>query len=109
MIPDAQEFNPSSTQQLAQLLFAPYNKKGKEPSEEQKASEDYEWDFPESRTFRVENKSGYIKPGDSGSLKHRDMTISGLGLIPDSFTASGMAQADAPVIKKLAGKDPSKG
>ena len=37
------------------------------------------------------------------------MTISGMGLKPISFTASGMAQADAPVIRKLAGKDPSKG
>ena len=32
---NAQEFNASSTQQLSQLLFAPYNKKGKIPTEEQ--------------------------------------------------------------------------
>lgn len=37
------------------------------------------------------------------------MTIKGLGLTPESFTASGMAQVDAVVIKQLAGKDPSKG
>lgn len=37
------------------------------------------------------------------------MTISGLGLTPTDFTAGGMAQVDAIVIKKLAGNDPSKG
>jgi len=35
------------------------------------------------------------------------MIITGMGLEPISFTASGMPQADTPVIKKLAGKSPS--
>ena len=37
------------------------------------------------------------------------MSIRGLGLEPTDFTAGGAAQVDAVVIKKLAGKDPSKG
>ena len=37
------------------------------------------------------------------------MTISGMGLDPVTFTASGAAQVDAIVIRKLAGKNPSKG
>ena len=37
------------------------------------------------------------------------MEIKGFGLTPVSFTAGGMPQCDTPVIKKLAGKQPSKG
>ena len=37
------------------------------------------------------------------------MIITGLGLTPVNFTAGGMAQVDAIVVRKLAGKDPSKG
>lgn len=103
------EFNASSTQQLCQLLFAPYNKKGKKPTEEELASEGYEWDYPRERAFRVENESGFIKEGNSKPLKFRDMIITGMGLAPLSFTAGGMAQVDAIVVRKLAGKDPSKG
>jgi len=72
-------------------------------------SGDYEWFAPQSRTFRVENLSNHIKEGGKGPLKYRDMTISGLGLTPISFTAGGMPQSDTPVIKKLAGDNPSKG
>lgn len=93
--------------QLTQLLFAPYNRKGKVPTKEQLDAGDYEWDFPKERTFRVDNESGYIKEGNTKPLKHRDMSIVGMGIRPESFTAGGMAQADAIVIKKLAGKDPS--
>jgi len=37
------------------------------------------------------------------------MIITGMGMEPLSFTASGMPQADTPAIKKLAGKSPSQG
>lgn len=49
-----------------------------------------------------------IKEGKTQALKYREMTISGLGIPPVDFTASGMPSADTPVIKKLAGK-PDKG
>ena len=57
----------------------------------------------------MENESGYVKEGGTKPLRFRDMTISGLGLTPVNFTAGGMAQGDAIVVRKLAGKDPSKG
>ena len=94
---------------MQQLLFAPFNKKGRKPSEEELASENYEWDFPQERAFRVENNTNFIREGSEKALKFRDMKIIGFGLEPLSFTASGMPQTDTPVIKKLAGKSPSQG
>lgn len=49
--PDASEFNPNSVQQMQQLLFAPFNKKGKLPTDEQLSDENYQWDFPVERCF----------------------------------------------------------
>jgi DNA polymerase I len=53
---DAKEFNPSSTQQMQHLLFAPYYKKGVDESntnyEELEAEGLF---FPRVRTFRSEN------------------------------------------------------
>jgi DNA polymerase-1 len=69
----------------------------------------YTWDFPAERLFRVENVTGYIKEGRTTPLKFRDMTIKGLGIAPISFTPSGLPQADTPVIKKMAGDNPTKG
>ena len=77
------------------------------PTKKELEAGDYEWDFPKEHTFRKEYKSSYIKEGNTKPLRHRDMTIVGMGLRPKSFTANGMAQADAIVIRKLAGKDPS--
>jgi hypothetical protein len=37
--PQAVEFNASSAMQMQQLLFAPFNKKGKVPTEEQLSRE----------------------------------------------------------------------
>jgi len=48
---DAQEFNPSSVQQLQQLLFAPFNKKKSDQTPEG------EFEFAQVREFRVENTS----------------------------------------------------
>jgi hypothetical protein len=68
-------------------LFAPYNSKGKD-----KASDpDKLWDYPDEKIFRAENKIDYIRPGSSKPLKYRDMTIRGLNLKPEAFTASGIA------------------
>lgn len=49
---DAQEFNPSSVQQLQQLLFAPFNKKKGSSSDQTSEGE-----FAQVREFRVENTS----------------------------------------------------
>lgn len=106
--PNADEFNPNSNQQLAQLLFGPCNKKGKLPPEGTDMAT-YEWDFPSERLFRVENTMGYIREGKTEPLKMRDMKIKGLGIPPVSFTTGGLPQADTPVIKTLAGKNPTKG
>lgn len=59
--------------------------------------------------FKVENISGYIKPGKSVPLRAKDMALEGLGLIPISYTDKGSPQADAIVIRALAGKDPVNG
>ena len=80
---------------MQQLIFAPFNKKGKQPSQEEldklaEQGQDYEYDYPQERKFRVENKSNYIKEGSRNPLKYRDMVIKGLGLQPISFTAAGM-------------------
>ena len=84
-----------------QLLFTPYNKKGRDKNEQgeevpklQEEQEDYQsfsWDYPQERTFRVENLSNFIKEGRKEPLKYRDMTIRGLGIPPTDFTASGLA------------------
>jgi DNA polymerase I len=63
----------------------------------------------EVEVFRVENHSGFIKPGNKAALRYRDMEIRGFGLEPITFTEKGMPQADANVIRKLAGKNPSEG
>ena len=63
----------------------------------------------EVETFRVENNSGFMRPGDKKPLKFRDMQIRGFGLKPISYTEKGSPQADAIVIRALAGKDPENG
>lgn len=57
----------------------------------------------------MENNNGFVKEGSERALKYRDMVLTGMGLEALSFTASGMPQADTPVIKRLAGKSPSQG
>ena len=85
---------------MVQLLFTPYNKKGKNKNEQgdevpnKELEEDYQnftWDYPQERTFRVENLSNFIKEGRKEPLKYRDMKIRGLGIPPTEFTASGLA------------------
>jgi hypothetical protein len=54
---------------MQQLLFAPFNKKGKLPSEEQLQDPEYQWDFPSDRSFVVENSANTIKEGQTRVLK----------------------------------------
>ncbi len=94
------EFNPSSTHQLQQLLFAPFvrkniEKKGRdlmrrmieeldnteenEGKEEKKVNKIHDAkDFPEERTFKVLNTLGSLKDGRKKPNKFCDMTIKGL-------------------------------
>lgn len=50
---DAHEFNASSSHQMQQLLFAPFNKKRKKPVLNDKGEIEYE--YPKDRYFKVEN------------------------------------------------------
>lgn len=92
---DAKEFNPSSTQQMQHLLFAPYYKEFVDQNnknyEELEAKGDY---VPRTRTFRTANLSGEIKDGKEVALKFRDMSISGFGIPPITYTPSGLPSAD---------------
>ena len=63
----------------------------------------------EYESFRVENKSGKINEGATKPLRYRDMVLKGFGLDPISYTEKGVPQADANVIRALAGKDPING
>jgi len=38
----------------------------------------------------VENTTNYVREGNERVLKYRDMIISGMGISPISYTASGM-------------------
>ena len=129
--PNIGEFNPSSTQQLQQLLFAPFDrkvvtdkKKIKESDEE--LIEDLDNDegakpvevkrvnkiadatkFGETRTFKVLNTLGFLKVGRTKPNKYTDMTIKGLGVPIVDYTDSGLPSVDIAVLKKLVG-DPEK-
>lgn len=85
----------------------PVNDDGVNPFEE--ISSEPQYFKQQVELFRVENLSGFIKEGGTKPLKYRDMAICGLGLDPVSWTEKGMPQADANVIRALAGKDPLNG
>ena len=80
MQPDCSEFNPNSVQQMQQLLFAPFNKKGKLPTSEQRQDPNYQWDFPPERSFVVENNANSIKEGQTRALKKNQMIVRGMGI-----------------------------
>ena len=76
---------------------------------------DYDWLYvapgrkgkeglPRSKEFEVENTEGMIEPGKRKALKHRKITITGLGIPPVSYTDKGLPQCNAATIKALAGK-----
>eukprot|EP00347_Sterkiella_histriomuscorum_P005807 403355195 len=103
---DAKEFNPASAHQIQQLLFAPFNKRGKKPTFDNDGEIMYE--YPKERLFKVENTAGFIKEGKKQALKQREMKITGLGIPALDYTQSSLPSADTPVIKRLAGR-PDKG
>ena len=101
---------------MQQLLFAPFNKKGKPVTLSQES--DIEYDYPKVREFKVENlqvrilifnlDQGVIKEGKTLPLKYTVMKIVGFGMPALDYTLSGLPSADTPVIKLLCG-DPEKG
>ncbi len=95
---------------MQQLFFAPFNKKGKLPTEEQLTrGTEYQWDFPAERSFTVENTNNVIKEGQTRVLKKNQMIIKGMGIKIVDLTASGMPACDSPVVRQLAGRAPTKG
>ena len=127
------EFNPSSPAQLQQLLFAPFERKFKSEAKPRFSADEEEMiesldnndesddktpvkkpnkildakSFPETRTFKVLNTLGTLKPGRSKPNKYTEMTIQGLGLPVVDHTAAGLPSVDIAVLKKLVG-DPEK-
>lgn len=88
---DARRFNVHSAAQKQQLLFAPCkNKKGEEA-------------LPKERVFDVENLEGFVEDGKDKAKKKRPMVISGLGIPPIKYTASGLPTVGAEVLRELAG------
>ena len=130
--PNVGEFNPSSPAQLQQLLFAPFERKttSEKPrfsQEEVEMIEDLDNDdsddkpkvkkvnkildakiFPETRTFKVLNTLGTLKPGRKKPNKFCEMTIKGLGLPVIDYTAAGLPSVDITVLKKLVGDQEKK-
>lgn len=113
--PDCIEFNPSSTQQLQQLLFAPFKKKatGKQPKHTESDDDDDPMkikkvfktvvDFPEYRSFKVEKLEDhdYNEPEGSKKLKYREMTVKGLGIPAKKMNLSGIPSVDTSVLIDL--------
>ena len=60
--------------------------------------------LPRSKEFEVDNVEGIIEPGKKKPLKHRKITITGLGIPPVSYTDKGLPQCNAATIKALAGQ-----
>lgn len=85
---------------MQQLLFAPFNKKGKkQPTQDQLDDPNFQWDFPQERSFVVENSTNTIKEGQTRVLKKNQMIVKGMGLKIVDYTTSGLPAADTPVIK----------
>jgi len=89
---DACYMNPNSDAQKQQLFFAPC-KNGK--SDEL---------MPAERLFDIENTEEIPDPVTGKVKKKRQITISGFGLPPIEYTASGWPAVGAEVLKQLAGK-----
>ncbi len=131
--PNIKEFNPSSTQQLQQLFFAPFERKQiekkkynfNEDDEELISNlENPEYDdptpaikpnkihdsltFPLERTFKVPNTLGTILPNRKIPNKFTQMTIKGLGMPIIDVTASGLPSVDIAVLKKMVGDSEKK-
>lgn len=106
--PNLASFNPDSSMQMQQFLFAPFEKQiPTENSDDEivkktsNVSLKGQIFFPKERTFIVENS-------DETQSKKEYLTIKGLGLPCVQFTVSGMPSVDAKALKTLAG-EPSQG
>lgn len=90
--PDAIHMNVNSVSQKQQLLFAPtLNKRTGE-------------ELPREKSFKIDNAELLIEEGKTKPKKTRDITISGIGLSPLSFTAVGWPAVGIDVLQQLAGK-----
>ena len=119
--PDCIEFNPSSVQQMQQLLFAPFTRKRSNKKKEQKGEikKEKEYDplaqernftvideYPATRYFKVKKLDNYdYKEKDSkkAKLKYRDMSITGYGIPVQNMSISGIPSVDSGCLKILAG------
>ena len=125
--PELYGLNAGSSQQVSQLLFAPcyknavgrnkekYSNKRVLDNEEIEELEELE-DFkvktssnkkknmvevlPITRSFKIDNTD--LVPNEKGRiLKKRELTITGLGLTPLSFTEKGVPQIDNITVKAM--------
>lgn len=106
--PSLKLFNPNSTSQMQQLLFAPFFKEAAEGSSTEdddavkktsNISAKGQTFFPEERTFIVENVDR--QPGDKVTTY---LTVKGLGIPVVGRTESGLPSVDSASLKVLAGE-----
>ena len=106
--PSLSNFNPNSSMQMQQFLFAPFEKQiptensDGEEAEKRTANVSLKGQtfFPKERTFVVDNPN----PSESSPKKTEYLTVRGLGLPCVQFTVSGMPSVDAKALKTLAGE-----
>jgi DNA polymerase-1 len=91
-VPEAHRLNLSSAAQKQQLLFAPYQNPKKNIVLEA------------TKTFEVDNVEQIVEPMKKKPKKKREIVITGLGIPPVAFTASGAPAATAEVLQELAGQ-----
>ena len=91
--PEAHVMNPKSAAQKQQLFFAPCrNSRTRE-------------EMPATREFTAENKEGIIKEGRSAPSKNRTFVITGLGIPPVGYNASGWPSVGQAELMELVGPD----
>jgi hypothetical protein len=101
--PSLIQFNPNSSMQMQQLLFAPFEKHS--PTENLSDDEEAERKtsnvslkgqtfFPKERTFTIPNPD---------TNKNEYITIKGLGIPCTQYTISGMPSVDSKALKDLSG------
>ena len=126
--PEAYEFNPSSTQQLQQLLFAPFKRKKSTDNKIDQNKKNYVKtivedneednplkitrnlteinDFSKTRYFKVAKIPDfeypeYIENPKNRKLKFRQMPVIGYGIKSIKESLSGLPSVDTDVLKKL--------
>jgi len=96
-------FNPSSTQQMQQLLYAPFTreKKDSSSSDEEDSNPNYvrnQKEFPKLKVFEIENP---VK--EQGARRTIKLEIEGFGIPVYQRTVSGLPSVDSKALKELAG------